>query len=327
MPTTTGDFSSAGAKPVTGANYVGKTKEERAELAKKNMAAGAASEVKPTVKNQMQAYADRNQANIGGIYDSGAEAQKQALLNAYNANVEAQQGAAQTVRDTGGVLSNDIGVQNARNMANINQFADVRGVNRQQGSQAALQLGNAGNAAMANMAYRQQQALAENQRQQELAKVQYQAQVQAALADNDYKRAAALLDDYKNNQKWQDQQAAILASYGNFDPYKQMYGNDAGTAMQKVWQAQNPEVAYRTGAISAEQYRQLTGNYPAGYNPGGGGGGLGWYPGVGDPGDGDLGGPGSGKGGPTPSLFGVNNASVIAPVLTPTAINAAERYK
>ena len=252
---------------------------------------------KPTVKESLQAYSDQNTGNIGKVYDKGLAAQKQSLLDAYNANTGAQQGAADTVRQVGGTLRGDLAVQNARNTANINQFADVRDVNRQPGSQAALQLNNARAAAMGNMAYRQQQALAENQRQQDLAKSQYQARVQAAIADKDYKQAAALLDSYNNENAWRDQQAALLASYGNFDPYKNLYGDEAGAAMQKVWQAQNPDVAYRTGAITPEQYRQLTGRYPEGYNPGWGGGDWGWGP-LPD-----------GKDKQTKSLFGVNNAS------------------
>ena len=227
------------------------------------------TEKKPTIQEQFQAREKQNQAGITKAYDSGLASQKQSLLDAYNANTAAQQGAADTVRQVGGTLRGDLAVQNARNTANINQFADVRDVNRQPGSQAALQLNNARAAAMGNFAYRQQQALAENQRQQDLAKSQYQARVQAALADKDYKQAAALLDSYNNENAWRDQQAALLASYGNFDPYKNMYGDEAGAAMQKVWQAQNPDVAYRTGAITPDQYRQLTGRWPEGYNPGG----------------------------------------------------------
>ena len=263
---------------------------------------------KPTIQDQFKARSEQNAATITGAYDSGIAAQKQSLLDAYNANTAAQQGAAETVRQTGGMAANDIGVQNARNTANINQFADVRGVNRQQGSQAALSLGAAQNAAMGDIAYRQQTALAENQRQQDLAKAQYQARVQAAIADKDYKQAAALLDNYNNENAWRDQQAALLASYGNFDPYRTLYGDEAGTAMQKVWSAQNPEVAYRTGAISAEAYKQITGKYPAGYTPPRSGyvGGYGWYDPRGGGGDnnggddGEIGAPGRDLGGVKP---------------------------
>ena len=111
--------------------------------------------------------------------------------------------------------------------------------------------------------------------------------MQSAIADNDYKRAAALLDDYNNQNKWADEQAQILATYGNMDPYKELYGDTAAETMQKVWNAQNPDVAYRTGQITAEQYKQITGGYPRGYTPPWSGGWGGWGYGGGGPGDDD----------------------------------------
>ena len=254
------------------------------------------TEKKPTIQEQFQAREKQNQAGITKAYDSGLASQKQSLLDAYNANTAAQQGAADTVRQVGGTLRGDLAVQNARNTANINQFADVRDVNRQPGSQAALQLNNARAAAMGNFAYRQQQALAENQRQQDLAKSQYQARVQAALADKDYKQAAALLDSYNNENAWRDQQAALLASYGNFDPYRNMYGDGAADAMRNVWLRQNPDIAYQTGAMDPDTYRSITGKWPEGYTPPSAGGG--WW-----------GGTPTGTTKQTESLFGLNNAS------------------
>ena len=259
------------------------------------------TEKKPTVQEQFQTRSAQNQAGITGAYDSGLAAQKQSLLDAYNANTAAQQNAAETVRQTYGTGSNDLNVQNARNTANINRFADARAVNRQQGSQAALQLNNARASADATLAFRQQQALQENQRQQDLAKAQYQAQVQSALADKDYKQAAALLDDYNNQNKWRDEQAQILASYGNFDPYKSLYGDDTANAMRNVWLRQNPDTAYKIGAMDPYTYHSVTGRWPAGFNPGGGGydNGWGWQwgPGSGSNNDGKggtFGAPGGG---------------------------------
>ena len=284
------------------------------------------------VQQQFEARSAQNQAGITGAYDSGLAAQKQSLLDAYNANAAAQQNAGQTVRQTGATLGNDVSVQNARNTGNINQFADARGVNRQQGSQAALSLGNARTAAMGDIAYRQQTALAENQRQQDLAKAQYQAQVQSAIADKDYKQAAALLDNYNNENKWRDQQAAMLASYGNFDPYRNMYGDGAADAMRNVWVRQNPDIAYQTGALDPETYKQITGRYPEGYVPPAVGGGFddGWYGGTpGAPDSGILGAPGgNGKGGFESKVASADfkNGTYRAPMYTPTAINARERY-
>ena len=234
----------------------------------------------PSVEKQMTARGEQNQAGINKAYDSGLAAQKQGLLDAYNANTAAQTQQGQNIQKNAGVANYDVGVQNDRNERNVSRFADVRDVNRGAGSQHQLNLGNARAAALGNVANIQQQALQESERQKQLMTTAYQNQVQSALKDNDYKRAAALLDDYNNQNKWRDQQAQILASYGNFEGYRPLYGDTAADEMQKVWNAQNPDAAYRTGQIDAEQYRQITGGYPAGYTPpsAGWGGLWGWAP-------------------------------------------------
>lgn len=48
-----------------------------------------------------------------------------------------------------------------------------------------------------------------------------------------------------------------------------------------AWRAENPDLAYRTGMITPDEYLQITGEYPAGYTPtssggSGGGSGSGW---------------------------------------------------
>lgn len=285
-------------------------------------AAATAEKKKQTVKESMQTYGEQNQANIGKIYDAGIAKQKQSLLDAYTANTAAQDAQRQNIGQTYDEASRMVGTQNAIGNRNLTQFANVRGVNTGTGSQQALNLGNTAARANAVIDFQRQQALQEAERQKQLMTATYQNQVQAAIADNDYKRAAALLDDYQNNQKWQDAQAQILASYGNFDPYKQLYGDTAATAMQKVWQAQNPEVAYRTGAISAETYKNITGRYPAGYDPEPDYGGFYWGPGNGYV-------PTSGGGGLqlAGSVGFAPTGGGGGPTLTPTAINAAERYK
>lgn len=48
----------------------------------------------------------------------------------------------------------------------------------------------------------------------------------------------------------------------------------------KAWKASNPDLAYRTGAITPDEYYAYTGEYPKGYTPpssGGGGGGGSYY--------------------------------------------------
>lgn len=269
-------------------------------MAELTTSAATEEKKKPTIKESFQNYGEQNQANIGKIYDAGIATQKQGLLDAYNANTAAQNQQTQNIQQNYDAASQMVGAQQAIGNGNLTQFANTRGINTGVGSQHQLNLNNSAARASAVIDFQRQQALQENERQKQMMTTAYQNQVQAALADNDYKKAAALLDDYQNNKKWQDQQAQILATYGNFDPYKQMYGDEAATAMQKVWQAQNPDVAYRTGTIDANTYRSITGKWPAGYTPPGGGYDFwgvdnGYIPTTGG-GGGGLGGPG-GKGG------------------------------
>ena len=99
-----------------------------------------------------------------------------------------------------------------------------------------------------------------------------------------------------NNRNWLDTQtryeqqqaeakAQTLASYGDFSGYAAIYGQEQASAMREMWIAQNPLLAYNTGAITAERYRQMTGENPPGYedNSGGGGGGGGYYYGPSEP--------------------------------------------
>ena len=81
-------------------------------------------------------------------------------------------------------------------------------------------------------------------------------------------------------------EAANRAEYGDFSGYASIYGQGIADQMREVWIAQNPMVAYSTGAISADEYMMLTGKYPynssgssSGYSSGGyskGGGGYGY---------------------------------------------------
>lgn len=81
---------------------------------------------------------------------------------------------------------------------------------------------------------------------------------------------------------WQDDfnigldMADTLAKSGDFSGYAALYGDDAANGMQRVWNIQNPDIAYQSGRISADEYRNMTGKYPAGYRTGSGGTNSGW---------------------------------------------------
>lgn len=88
------------------------------------------------------------------------------------------------------------------------------------------------------------------------------------------------------NQYWQerDYNYATLMDMMNNTGYVPTADEIAAAGMTqaqvddflKSWKVKNPDLAYRTGKITADQYKAYTGVYPAGYAaPGSGGGG--WY--------------------------------------------------
>lgn len=134
-------------------------------------------------------------------------------------------------------------------------------------------------------------------------KTNYQNKIAEAAANNDYQRAAALLDEYGAQYDRTMQQAQQLAEYGDFSVFANIYGIDAAQQMEKNWSMQNPELAYNLGRLTAEDYFKMTGKQPAGvtgtgygtlsYGGGGGwssgsrgGGGYGGYSGGGSGGSG-----------------------------------------
>ena len=99
---------------------------------------------------------------------------------------------------------------------------------------------------------------------------QYKSAVAQAIAENDYNRAKALMDEYGNQETRDAAMAKILAGYGDFSGYAKLYGDDVANNMAQYWISQNPKLAYDMGRISAEDYARLTGK-----SSGGSGGGSG----------------------------------------------------
>ena len=88
----------------------------------------------------------------------------------------------------------------------------------------------------------------------------------AALAQSSaYQRAQALLNEYNNGYTRDLNTAKTLAAYGDFSGYAGLYGQNTANNMAALWKAQNPDLAYNTGRMTAEEYKAITGKYPAGY--------------------------------------------------------------
>ena len=231
---------------------------------------------KADFKQFKQAYANRQAASgntINSTMDKSLSTQQSGLKDAYTKNTAAFRDAGQAGQQAFQNARAGIRTQDNLNTGRLNQFAQARDVNTQQGSQQRLKV----NRAIGGVMAAQQRALDENARQQDLLKVDYNNKVQAAIANRDYRGAAALLDDLNNQRNWLEKNAAMLAGYGNFTGYQTLYGSGLAGGMRDFWIAQNPDIAYNTGAINAKQYKKMTGKDapdtipkagPGGYNGG-----------------------------------------------------------
>ena len=134
-------------------------------------------------------------------------------------------------------------------------------------AEAALAQNSAYQRDMGNLRTAQADAMTEADRGIAELERQYQANVSSAIADNDYQRAQALLSEYNNGYTRDLNTAKTLAAYGDFSGYASLYGQDTANNMAALWNAQNPDLAYNTGRMTAEEYKAITGKYPKGYQP------------------------------------------------------------
>lgn len=161
-------------------------------------------------------------------------------------------------------------MQYERNRRNFNRQAAGSGLNTGTASQAALAQNSTWQRDYGNLRTAEADALAKADQQMAALETQYKSAVAQAIAENDYNRAKALMDEYGNQESRDATMAKILAGYGDFSGYAKLYGDDVANNMAQYWISQNPKLAYDMGRISAEGYARLTGK-----SSGGSGGGSG----------------------------------------------------
>ena len=221
-----------------------------------------------TFEEEYKKYSTSGQGQaINDMYDAQKQSQLTQLESAYQASRAEAEAARDKLPGQYRQQANDLAAQYERNRRNFNLQADASGLNTGAASQAALAQNSAYQRDMGNL--RTAQADAMNEAQQRLASLeqQYKSSVAQAIASNDYDRAKALMNEYSNQENRDRNTAQTLASYGDFSGYERLYGSDVANNMAALWKAQNPDLAYNTGRMSAEEYKAITGKYPAGYNP------------------------------------------------------------
>lgn len=207
---------------------------------------------------------------VANMYDQQTQASMNGLKAAYDQNLASQQAAREQIGTSYQNAANNMQAQYERNRRNLNQQAAANGINTGAGSQQQLALQNVWNRDYGTL--QGQQAQAYTNADLAIAKLQteYQNAIQQAQAQGDYRKMAALLDDYNNEYNRQLQNAKVLASYGDFSGYNGIYSPDQITNMRNTWISSNPQLAYNLGLISAEEYARMTGQSASGSSSGGG---------------------------------------------------------
>ena len=219
-----------------------------------------------TFEEEYKKYSTSGQGQaINDMYDAQKQSQLTQLESAYQASRSEAEAARDRLPGQYRQQANDLSAQYERNRRNFNLQAEASGLNTGAASQAALARNSAYQRDMGNLRTSQAEAMAEADRGLADLERQYQANVSSAIADNDYQRAQALMNEYNNGYSRDLNTAKTLAAYGDFSGYAGLYGQETADSMAALWKAQNPELAYNTGRMTAEEYKAITGKYPAGY--------------------------------------------------------------
>lgn len=226
-------------------------------------------------KEQVKTDASNNVANgayntarldaINKMYDAQQAARESELKSAYDQSLSAYKAAQDKIAPQYQASANDLATQYERNRRNFNQQAIGNGINTGAGSQAALAQNNEYLRAFGNLRASESEALAESERKAADLKAQYESSLAASKAQNEYNRSGAVLDEHNAGYQRDLQQAQILAEYGDFSGYANLYGKEQADAMFMLWAAQNPDFAFNSGKITRDQYKVMTGKDPVGW--------------------------------------------------------------
>ena len=199
---------------------------------------------------------------INSLYDRQAQANQASLKADFDRNLSNKQAALGQISPQYQNQANSLAANYERQRRNANMSAMTHGL----GSGTALQQQTSlNNKYLQNYGdLRTEEAQKVNEANQGIADLRtaYNNALVKAQTDADIKRDQALIEDYNKQQNWYDQQAANLANYGNFDAYKNLYGEAQANNMRNTWISKNPDVALRSGMISREDYKKLTGKDP-----------------------------------------------------------------
>lgn len=218
-----------------------------------------------------------NTGQVNSMYDAALEAALAALKSSYDrSKLEAEQ-AMEKISPLYQTQRNATAANAERERMMFNEYAAATGLNSGAGGQAMLAFSNQLQNDLNDLYLGEANALTEAQNQITLLTMDYQNAIAEAVANNEYERAAALLQEFQmqaqsvvetakaqaslNLQTAQQNLSAknseydrlsanaeTLAKFGDFSGYLALgYSNDQIEQMKAVWKAANPDIAWALG--------------------------------------------------------------------------------
>lgn len=244
------------------------------------------------------AYKKQSEESIKNLYAAAQKNNLASLKKAYDQNLSDAQASKDQISPQYQQSMNSLSAEYERQRRNNNMQAAANGLNTGARSQMALAQSANYQANQAGLARQENNALDEANRRINNLKANYQNAIAEAVANNNYKLAASMLEQYQKqislqlqieNTNWTNQQqvesqnyqksqveAQQKAAYGDFSGYAALYGQEIANQMELAWAMQNPQIAWAMGKLSAEDYEAITGYAPR--DPSGSSGGSSFGP-------------------------------------------------
>ena len=179
---------------------------------------------------------------IGNLYDRQYDAQAAQLKSAYDRNMSDAQAAQAKIAPQYQTQANQMAAAYERNRRNANLGAMNSGLGTGNAVQQQLALNSQYQKNYAGLRGNELQAQAAAAQNMAGIATDYQNALAKARADAENKKAAAVIDTQNDMNNWYDQQAKVLAGYGDFSAYERLYGKEAADYMRRIWELQNPKL-------------------------------------------------------------------------------------
>lgn len=207
---------------------------------------------------------------VNQAYDAARDSSLSSLKRSFDQSLIDTEAQAAKIPETYREAANQSAANYDRLRQEYNESAAASGISTGAGSQARLAMMNQQQNDQTNINKARAQAVTDTETQILKLKTDYQNAIAEASANNDYERAAALLDEYQRqaqsvvstaqaqadenyrassmNYQQMMTRAETLASFGDFSGYSDLgYSAEEIANMRRAWIAANPSLARSMG--------------------------------------------------------------------------------